>query len=381
MDSLPAELDLSRVGWDRIALVPGLMFNTTIKIPFVLADTLTACILYRLVRGRASGRDAALVAALWYLNPYTIWISSAWGMFDSLPVFFAILASKQTLEKRNAVSAVCLAISAAYKLYAFFLLVPFLLYLKKNSTTRNLLTFAGAFSVTSAFLFLPVWSEACRVLLAIVGLTGTTHSPSLSAIGTSDLVGFGLTYWSVGLVFQLNGRLVVACSLILLLFGLAFVWRRSLSETHPDLFQVQLSTLLVFFLCYPVIPEQFFMWAVPYLAILSQEQSVRKIQFWSCSAVAFVHSVTQLTLPYYMLPLAQRIGGLLTLMVDVVRPYRMIGKPFPGASFVPSVTVGSVWLAFLGILFSIIILSILVRLTIITGTGRPDLAEAGSVCH
>jgi hypothetical protein len=130
-----------------------------------------------------------------------------------------------------------------------------------------------------------------------------------------------------------------------------------------------------------VIPEQFFMWAVPYLAILSQEQSVRKIQFWSCSAVAFVHSVTQLTLPYYMLPLAQRIGGLLTLMVDVVRPYRMIGKPFPGASFVPSVTVGSVWLAFLGILFSIIILSILVRLTIITGTGRPDLAEAGSVCH
>ena len=73
----------------HIAGVTDPAFNLIIKIPFVLADIAATCLLYNFVLElKHSNPLAEISAIIFFLNPYLIWISSAWGMFNSLPCFF-----------------------------------------------------------------------------------------------------------------------------------------------------------------------------------------------------------------------------------------------------------------------------------------------------
>ncbi|NJE60814.1 hypothetical protein E3E51_03485 [Thermococcus sp. 21S7] len=61
-----------------------------VKLVFILADTGVALLLYLLLREKSEGR-AILGAALYYLNPITIYVSAVYGMFDGLALLFFLL--------------------------------------------------------------------------------------------------------------------------------------------------------------------------------------------------------------------------------------------------------------------------------------------------
>ncbi len=135
VDALPASFNPSY----GIEWVPGPLFNTLVKVPMLLADIGTAMVLYRLMRRFSrTGLDEKGVA-LFYLNPISIWISSGWGQYDSIPAFFTVLSVYLLLSERIFPSAVSLLSATLFKVYPAAFIVPALVYLFKKGTREELL--------------------------------------------------------------------------------------------------------------------------------------------------------------------------------------------------------------------------------------------------
>lgn len=83
-----------------ITLVPGLLFDFLMKLPLIASDTIIALLIYKMSNRYFSKERAVFATALWFLNPLTIWISSGWGMFDTLPALFTVLSLYFILEKK-----------------------------------------------------------------------------------------------------------------------------------------------------------------------------------------------------------------------------------------------------------------------------------------
>lgn len=63
-----------------------------IKQPMIIADLFDACLIFKLVNSHAGSASAQKAFAFWLLCPYTLLISSIWGMFDQITLFFVLLA-------------------------------------------------------------------------------------------------------------------------------------------------------------------------------------------------------------------------------------------------------------------------------------------------
>lgn len=354
--SIPPELNPGPE-W-AITLVPGFLFNTVIKIPLIISDMIVAILLYDLVvelTGRKQVADKA--AFLWFLNPHLIWISSAWGQIDTLPVLFALASLYLLIKRRTVLSGVCLAISFAYKLYPILFLFPVAFYVvKKNPFTDRgtVAIFCTSFIGASAVLFAPVISKA-------LSFTGSFLQGS-----NAGSLGEGLSYWSILLMIPLNAEFAYAASASIGLFLLAFIMfrvsRLDFKDSSLDLVRGQLACILAIFLSVRFVEPQHFVWALPFIIILVVQGHVEESLYKGASLLALLYSVTSCLPPFYMLPLAPYIGGTLAQIVSFIRPLRARPTGNGGTlTFIPQVNFGSVFLFSLGTLFSILMFILLVE--------------------
>ncbi len=99
-----------------------------LKLPYLIFDIGCAFLLAKLFTEKKQQLQAF---SLWMFNPVTIYASFMMGQFDVIPTFFVIL-SLVVLKKRWLflrleplfVSAICLGVGAAFKIYPLFLLIP-----------------------------------------------------------------------------------------------------------------------------------------------------------------------------------------------------------------------------------------------------------------
>jgi len=68
-----------------------LLYYSLIKQPIIVCDILLAYLLYRYLEKRGS-ESASFVLKVWLFSPFSIILSSMWGMFDAIAVFFVLLA-------------------------------------------------------------------------------------------------------------------------------------------------------------------------------------------------------------------------------------------------------------------------------------------------
>ena len=116
----------------NIQYVPGILFNSVVKFPFLISDIIATLLLYKTVQELTKDKGLAEKAAMfWFMNPFVIWISAGWGMWDTLPALFSLAAFFLLLRKRTMLSAVCLSLGVASKLYPALFLVPIAVYLFK----------------------------------------------------------------------------------------------------------------------------------------------------------------------------------------------------------------------------------------------------------
>ncbi|MBS7649138.1 hypothetical protein KEJ17_05800, partial [Candidatus Bathyarchaeota archaeon] len=116
-----------------VYVFPDQMFTFIIKLPLVIADVLEAFLLRKIIYTYTEKLNLANhAAALWLLNPYVIWTSSSYGMFDVLPAFFGTLALWYLVKNRVWVSAIFLGVAVGYKLYPLMVLPVIIAYLAQR---------------------------------------------------------------------------------------------------------------------------------------------------------------------------------------------------------------------------------------------------------
>ncbi len=98
------------------------------------------------------------------------------------------------------------------------------------------------------------------------------------------------------------------------------------------------------------------MWIIPFSSILSAKSLRIDRTHWSISILAFISSITDSLLPYYMLPVSPWIGGLLVSMLGLAAPARVAPSGVP----VEGITFGKIFLSALGVISFVILLLMLI---------------------
>lgn len=355
LSSLPAALNPDPIL--NIQFVPGLLFSFVSKVPFLISDILVALLLYKTVEHLTRNKGLAEKAAFfWFLNPFVIWISAGWGMWDTMPALFSLAAFYLLLKKRIALSAVCLSLGVASKLYPALFLVPIAIFIFKTSPPsekwKNGAKFFSVFSVASVLLFAPYLGRMVSFFSNII-------FPSSVAVGTSG-VPISLSYWSLfslnllfqnPTVFSLANQASVVSPVLGGVFLVIVYWRISKLKFHDaafDLGGAMLLSLLAWFLSFWLFVEQWFVWVLPFMIVLCVGGRIRSALYWSPSFVALSFAFLNCLLPFFFLPLAPWYTNTLLGMVYAIWA---IGS------------IRIILLSILGCVFSILLVFILLQLS------------------
>lgn len=302
-----------------IQFVPGLLFNSIVKIPFLISDIAITFLLYKIVRQLTTNKGLAQKAALlWFLNPFVIWISAGWGMWDTLPALCSLAAFYLMLTKRIPWSAVFISLGVALKLYPALFLVPLGIFLFKSSSASekwlNCLKFYLVFAAVALFLFLPYLGMMSSFFTGYFAPT-----PAQSGVLTNPVdnpLGFGLIYWSLyGLNrlihFPINSEFITFATLaplVIVAASLIFVYyrtaKRSFLKPAYDLAFAMLLPVVALFLSYRVICEQWFVWAIPLLILVYIFGHMNSSLYWGVSIIGLVYVFLNCPFPFFFLPLS-----------------------------------------------------------------------------
>jgi len=340
VDDLPSQMNPQ---WG-IRYVPGPLFNVVIKIPLVLSDLAIVFLLYGMVSKRYGVNVGEKAALLFYLNPAVIWISSAWGQYDSIPALFTVLSLYLLVEKRLVQSSLSLLTAALFKIYPAAFLMPVSVYLFKKETVKGLLKFLSVFLVSASVLLVFFRGPISRFIYRF-----------FSSSTFYGIFGFGLTYWSVSMLYPLNAEVFrfVSVGIMMLLISISFYF--ICKAKHNDLLKnLTFSSILIaasVFLSIRYPTEQRVVWLVPFLAMATSKGYFSQKLFWSLSLLAFLYM--QKTFPQYLLPLATYDAGILLPVFQSTEKFRETVQ----GTLMPSPT-SAVILSVLGVSFSILMLKV-----------------------
>lgn len=137
-----------------INITPALE-NIILKLPFILGDLLFAFLVFKFLKDRnrkLAGRAMLLVL----FNPFFIWISSVWGMFDIWIVNFILLFLLSLQRKNFLMAGFFLALAPEIKLFpVFFLPAIFIYVLQTVKQNVHRMEFFLFFIVTTLAIVVP----------------------------------------------------------------------------------------------------------------------------------------------------------------------------------------------------------------------------------
>jgi len=325
--------------------IPDPLFNILVKTPMLITDVVTTLVLYKLV-GQLFGREKARIASLlFFLNPISIWISAAWGQYESIPTLFTVLSLYLLLNKKVVSSALSLFIATLYKVYPIIFLIPTSIYLYKKCEKRNVMKYYIAF-FTPFFIFLLIGGiELIQNFMGIGHFFSTSNVP--------EVFGYGLTYWSISMLSPLDFSVWAPLSILLIVFLMSisvyFVLKVNFDTPSRDL---TISTFILFaagMLSFTKVGEPRFLWLLPFLTLMLIEGIISKKVYVFLSLTSFIY--TQKNFPYYLLPIATINQDILKPLFEFANPF---GKVVEGA-LLPTPLSAAV-LAILGTLFAIVML-------------------------
>lgn len=327
-------------------LVPDPLFNFLVKAPILTADIATTIILYRVVL-RSLGREKAKnVSSLFYLNPISIWTSAAWGQYESLPAFFTVLSLYMLVNEKIVSAALSLLTATLYKVYPAVFLIPVSIYLVKRVNLRSLLKYYAVF-LTPMLIFLAMGG---------MGVVNHFFRFVLDFFSTRTffgVFGFGLTYWSISLLYPLNPDIWAPFSSLLMVvltsISLSYVLRARFDAHFRCLVVGTYLMIAAIFLSYRFIGETRLAWLLPFLTLMVGDKVVSVKEYRLLSLTAFAY--TQKNFPYYLLPMATLEQGALNPLFEFAGPF---SKVVDGA-LLPAPLSAAV-LAILGTVFSALML-------------------------
>jgi hypothetical protein len=330
----PDPQELWKKGFESIPINPGESYKsfipsdlplltTLIKLPLIIADILIALLLFEIVKKYTDEKKAYYVLWIWLLNPYVIWISSVWGMFDGIPTLFTILTLYFFIKNQYNKSAFCLAIAILFKIYPIILVpVLALIYYKQNRRVANALRYffiCGAcvalVSFFSYFSFALIFGQ--EPFNTSITLTWQLFKGRASPDYYGKNLFFGLTPLSfLEPLFELGKfSLNIPLSPILMVSSLAIILYMVYREKHFTTLKIISYVALTHFaiyLTYSVVNEQYLIWVLPFLLILSatQKKSLTEYAYWGVSILAMLFMVIHYqNLSYFISPSLMNVAA------------------------------------------------------------------------
>jgi hypothetical protein len=351
-----------------VTLVPGLYFDLIIKLPFLISDVIIALLLYRIIVENYHDEELALKSvALWFLNPLVIWISSAWGMFDSLPALFTVISLYLVLHGKVNAAGVSLVLAIAMKYYAVVVIIPFLFLAYSKKGRGALVQSTASMAATGLVLFLPSLTLALSSFARYIGQgsqLGFASGPHYS----------GLTFWTAITLSSSYSTtwistLAVSAGLSVLYYWL---WRNRSKSTILLPIISYGGPILLLLLFYGFVAENFLAWLLPFAALLVRGRSKGFILYWALSIIGLVSSITNTFLPYHLLPVAPWIGRYLVDMVQFVGPDRVAVNGVVTSGF----GLGKIFLSALGLTASAMLLGLLIMwLKLLSEGGGAEMTQ------
>lgn len=293
------------------------LLDFIIKTPIIIADILIAITLYKMIKTLSNSDNARYAFWAWLLNPFTIFISALWGMFDPIPILFVLLALHYLLNKKYGKSALLLGVAISLKLYAILLVPVFALAIFKENkrilaTVKYLLISAG-FTLLMVFptFYVSALMAGQEPLSLSTELTLNLFIKRASPDWRGQNMMSGLT--PLAALDSIIGRkseilnFNVPLSPILMTLGLLIILIKLYRQKKPstgDIISYTAVTHFMIYLTYSVVNIPHLTWVLPLLLIVSTEKntSLPKYFFWILSAVGILTLIGSADLSYFISP-------------------------------------------------------------------------------
>jgi hypothetical protein len=273
-------------------IVPDWWFLLVVKTPIILFELATGLLVRKLVVEKFGRPELGTRAfALYFLNPYVMWIGSIWGMFDAIPTFFGLLGILWLLEQRDLRSGLAFGVAVSLKYFPGLILLALAVGLgfpRGRPLLRFLVGFGGVLGAISApFLLTDAAGFAQGVL-----------SPSSgSAVGN-------LSIWTLVRLTGANSLPIwlaaVDLGAIAVMIVLIASWvgrHRSMADDPGLWVELAVVSLLTFYILFPTVNNQYITWVIPFLAISVALGREKPALLVALSALALLY--TLVTVGYY----------------------------------------------------------------------------------
>ena len=238
-------------------IIGSLMFQVfLIKLPIIVADILVGYLIYRVGLLVGLGEDRSFKASLiWLFNPITFFMSSVWGMFDSISVLFMLLGIHQLIRGRYVNSGILFGVGASVKLFPALMIPPAVIYLvyrsKQASIKEAILNIILPSLVTFTILSTPFLSTPIEYFTRIL-----QHTKSVGSF----------TYW-VLLSNLVNLSSFWFIYVIIFLAGVIIAYRRFRGSEWNEFINMSAATMAIFLAVSPKVNIQYLLTLFPLLTL------------------------------------------------------------------------------------------------------------------
>lgn len=336
------------------AIVTTIEFNILIKVPLILSDVLVAWMLYSLVKEKTGDeRKAATGAALWFLCPIVIYMSSIHATFDTFSVLFTLLSVMLLRKEHYLLAGMSIATATFTKLFPAYLIVVLVAYTlarhrgDRNAIGKNIMKMAAGALIITLLIYAPMLLDGtfAESFFFITARVGGASVPTESEQDLFALLSSG-------------GMRIVTIVQFVILPGICYLAYRMYTggkgKTEEELDDRLLLLALVtttFSLAWVPSP-QYLLIIIPFLAYHIVAKDRRLIVPWaviSVGAVLFAFSTSNFSL---LLSLGAytdiiELGTVISLMESMHVP--VFGMPFQQLLFIITGIIEGVgiWMIFL----------------------------------
>ncbi len=218
------------------------------KLPYFIFEVLGFITLANLLKNKPYQKKALL---FWLFNPVIIFSTYIFGRFDMIAIFFVLGALYLFKKHKLYFSIAVLAIAAILRYYPLFFVPVFLLMSRQN----NRLKLSGTFMLSASFLFV------LNYLLKI------DLEPAKKIIGMVSPSYFPFTFKIHILSNDVIYIFVVSVTLLLIYAYL------NIKPSFDNLLKMSLALLMTFF-AFSYFHPHYFIWVVPFVALLIYDQKI-----------------------------------------------------------------------------------------------------------
>lgn len=341
--------------------------NTFLKLPLILSDILSAFLIYKICQTQNLNNKTSKITMLAFLfNPFSIFISSIWSMYDSLAIFLALLGFYLCVKKRFYLCSLIWGLGAKWYTLGFIPFLSILAYFQnrkeRNSRIRALMKSVSV--MCTGFGFFSLLMIFPYMLHGDLGYLRQIIEFRLKIGGGGGQVESLVNFTSSGTILKLfqdiagirpmpNFFLLTFLPIYLVLIIGFFVFAKKSFAKRNDVLRffnnALIAVLFAYLVTYPQVTSQTILWIVPHLIL--------------------AHFLFD---QFSMLPIV--LTSLLGTTVFADIPYFIVGFGIPGIT-IPAFLTNSLRFAFSASIITIALHSIIEQL-------NPSLHhKIGAICQ